>query len=117
MALSLAFYRELLGFEIVEQAPSGEQPDWVWLRRGVIEIMLNTMFEQGFRPPEPDLVRNLGHGDCTLFLGTPDVQAMFLYLKSKGLELKPPVVQSYGMKQLNLKDPDGYGICFQWPAS
>jgi hypothetical protein len=23
-------------------------------------------------------------------------------------------VPPYGMKQMSLRDPDGYGICFQW---
>jgi len=25
-------------------------------------------------------------------------------------------VAPYGMKQMYLADPDGYGICFQWTA-
>jgi hypothetical protein len=35
----------------------------------------------------------------------------------KGLHMKLPAVQSYGMKQLNVHDPDGYELCFQRPAS
>jgi hypothetical protein len=30
--------------------------------------------------------------------------------------VKPPVVTGYGMKQLYLKDPDGYEICLQQPV-
>jgi hypothetical protein len=33
-----------------------------------------------------------------------------------GVDAKFPTVAPYGMKQLYLKDPDGYVICFQWPA-
>jgi hypothetical protein len=29
--------------------------------------------------------------------------------------VQPPKVAWYGMKQLYLRDPDGYLICFQWP--
>lgn len=29
----------------------------------------------------------------------------------------PPKVALYGMKQLYATDPDGYILCFQWPAS
>ena len=28
-----------------------------------------------------------------------------------------PIDTSYGMKQLYLKDPDGYELCFQWRAT
>jgi glyoxylase I family protein len=31
--------------------------------------------------------------------------------------VKPPKVAPYGMKQLYVKDPDGYVLCFQWPAA
>jgi hypothetical protein len=31
-----------------------------------------------------------------------------------GIQVEAPVVAPYGMKQLYLKDPDGYTICFQW---
>jgi glyoxylase I family protein len=30
--------------------------------------------------------------------------------------VKPPLVAPYGMKQLNLSDPDGYALCLQWPT-
>lgn len=32
------------------------------------------------------------------------------------MKAEPPAVQSYGMKQLHLSDPDGYGLFYQWPA-
>ena len=76
--------------------------------------MLNTMFEADARPPAPDPSRVAGHGDTGLFIGAPDVDAMYEYLRARGVEVEPPVVRHYGMKQLYLRDPDGYGICFQW---
>jgi hypothetical protein len=33
-----------------------------------------------------------------------------------GIEAREPAVAPYGMKQLYLKDPDGYELCFQWKA-
>jgi hypothetical protein len=30
--------------------------------------------------------------------------------------IEKPKIAPYGMKQMYLTDPDGYGICFQWPA-
>jgi hypothetical protein len=29
----------------------------------------------------------------------------------------PPKVAPCGMKQIYVTDPDGYILCFQWPAS
>jgi hypothetical protein len=45
-----------------------------------------------------------------------DVDQAFQELSGKGLTLNPPKVAHYGMKQLYLKDPDGFEICFQWPV-
>lgn len=117
MPRSLAFYRDLLGFEVVEWAPPGDSCDWAWLRRGRAEIMLNTQFEGPERPAFPAPDRKTAHGDTCLFLGTPELDAMYAYLRSRGIPVDPPVVRPYGMKQLSLQDPDGYGICFQWSVA
>jgi glyoxylase I family protein len=45
------------------------------------------------------------------------VDAAFRYVREEGLDVRKPVVRDCGMKQLYLKDPDGYGLCFQWMAA
>jgi glyoxylase I family protein len=117
MPRSIRFYRDVLGFEVVAHSPQlGEDFfHWVWLRLGEAELMLNTAYENN-RPPSPDARRVAAHRDTDLFFGCPDVDAAYEHLRSKGLEVKPPKVASYGMKQLSLSDPDGYELWFQWPA-
>jgi uncharacterized glyoxalase superfamily protein PhnB len=44
------------------------------------------------------------------------VDAAYNYLRGKGVDVKEPKVTPYGMRQLYLTDPDGFGICFQWTA-
>ena len=56
------------------------------------------------------------HDDTALFIGCPDVDAAWRHLGERGLAAAPPTVAPYGMKQLFLKDPDGFTICFQWTA-
>lgn len=38
-------------------------------------------------------------------------------LRAHGVDVKPPTVAPYGMKQLYVRDPDGYTLCFQWRAT
>jgi len=38
------------------------------------------------------------------------------HLCAKGIQVEPPKVAPYGMKQLYVHDPDGYNLCFQWPV-
>lgn len=118
MPRSVAFYRDVLGFEIAASSPSRGQDDFDWalLRLDGVELMLNTTYESDRRPPEPDPRRVAAHGDTALFFGCPDLDATYSYLRGKGVGLEPPVLTSYGMRQLHLTDPDGYAVCFQRPA-
>ena len=116
MPRSLAFYRDVLGFEVVSDSGNGDDSSWVWLRRGEIDLMLNDQYEPGHMPVEPPAERILWHGDTCLYFGCPDVDAAHASVKAHGLEVEEPKLATYGMKQLYLKDPDNYGICFQWPA-
>ncbi len=86
------------------------------LRLNGVELMLNTAYEEDTRPPAPDPVRFAAHDDTCLYFGCPDVDAAYAYLRARGVAAKEPKVAPYGMKQLYLSDPDGYSICFQWPA-
>jgi catechol 2,3-dioxygenase-like lactoylglutathione lyase family enzyme len=116
MRRSLEFYCGILGFERVQSAPPGPDCDWCWLKRGQAELMLNTRHERTNRPPHEEPSRIRAHGDTVLFLGCRDLDAAFAELRSRGLAVEPPVVRDYGMRQLSLRDPDGYAVCLQWKA-
>jgi len=119
MAASLRFYCDGLGFEIVatDQNTVAPNHNWVWLRlNGAADLMLNTAFEYDKRPPAADPRRVATHDDTCLYFGAPDVDAVYAHLQAKGIPSERPQVAPYGMKQLYLHDPDGFGICFQWRA-
>jgi len=118
MPEAIHFYRDLLGFELVNHSPFYAEGlfHWAMLRLGGAEIMLNTAYDEGERPSHPDLSRKAAHGETTLYFACPEVDAAYQHLLAAGLNPRPPKVAPYGMKQLYLKDPDGYGLCFQWPA-
>jgi glyoxylase I family protein len=79
--------------------------------------MLNTAYEADTRPPAPDAARIASHADVGLFFSCSDLESAYAHLVAKGVEAPPPKVAPYGMKQLYVTDPDGYVLCFQWPAS
>jgi glyoxylase I family protein len=115
MPTSLAFYRDVLGFEVESQVPDDDRCDWVLLRLHESELMLNTAYEADERPAAPDSDRIEAHRDTALFFGCADVDEAWAYLRDRGIAASPPVVRDYGMKQVYLRDPDGYEICFQKP--
>jgi glyoxylase I family protein len=115
MPTSLKFYRDILGFTVVQSSGEGDDVDWVLLKHGDIELMLNTAYEKLNRPSMPDAGRIEAHRDTIIYFGCPDTDAAFNYLVSKGLDLKKPVITGYGWRALNLIDPDGYQLCFHYP--
>jgi len=119
MPTALKFYRDVLGFEIVSTSPElgPDKYHWVWLRLGGAEVMLNTAYEfDSERPVPADRARVAAHDDTCLYFGCPDVDGAYEELREKRLAVKPPKLAPYGMKQLYLKDPDGYNLCFQWKS-
>ena len=120
MPRSIRFYRDLLGFKVLSSSKAiSANPDdvnWVLLQLSNAEIMLNTAYDPDDVPEAPDPGRWSGHQDTCLYFGCPDVDGAYQHLVAQGLAINPPNVAWYGMKQLYLTDPDGFGICFQWTA-
>jgi glyoxylase I family protein len=117
MTTSLRFYRDGLGFEVVYTSPQlGEDKyHWVMLRLGAVELMLNGAYEfDEERPVSPDPARVAAHDDATLYFACPDVDAAYAELCAKGAPAKEPALMRYGMKQMDVRDPDGFLLCFQW---
>ena len=117
---SVAFYRDVLGFEIIRTSrPFTSAKDdfgWALLRLNGVELMLNNAYENNVRPPAPDPVRAAGHADTILYFACRNVDAVYAHLLEHGVAASEPTIAYYGMKQVYVTDPDGYGLCFQWPA-
>ncbi len=117
MPVSLRFYRDVLGFEVVTASGPVPTCGWVLLRRDTDEIMLNTQFEDDHRPAVPDGPRQLAHMDTCFYFGCDDLDAAYAHLQANGVAAHKPSIAPYGMRQLYFADPDGFNLCFQHPAS
>ena len=116
MPRSIAFYRDLLGFEIVQEWRPEDHLYWAMLKLGGAALMLNAAYEDDERPATPDIERASGHGDTELYFACGNADDVYAYLSERGCEVQPPEVTFYGMKQVRLKDPDNFKICFQSPV-
>ena len=117
MPTSLQFYRDLLGFKVVQSSGVGDDVDWVLLQLENIWLMLNTAYEKDNRPSQPDANRINGHHDTAFFFRCSDIEGMYGYLSGKGKSARAPFTTGYGWKAITLKDPDGYVLWFHWPLS
>jgi glyoxylase I family protein len=121
MPTALAFYCDVLGFEIESHSDHGPGSnrdfDWVLLDRKGTGLMLNTAYERENRPLAPDPARIEVHADTSIYFGWEDLEGLYEHLRGQGIAARSPRVAHYGMKQLYVNDPDGFLLCFQWPAT
>jgi len=125
MPTTVRFYRELLGFEIVNSSPAYATEDgeelfhWCMMRAGDSYIMLNTEYDEGERPAERPQQGEQRFGTW-FFYSCADLDRAYETLKATGVECKPPSFTKYGGKYgfrtLAFRDPDGRGITLQHPV-
>lgn len=79
--------------------------------------MLNTAYEDDERPPSPDAARVSAHADTILYFDCDNADEVYDHLRGEGLNPQEPVTTHYGARQVYVKDPDGYQLCFQHAAT
>jgi len=106
---SVEFYCNRLGFSVVGRSESEGNMFWCRLERDGASIML----QQAEDEDGPATGRGRG---ITFYFICDDADIVYAELSSRGLQLTPPSVANYGMKQLFVEEPDGYSVCFESPT-
>src|SRR6058998_330895 len=102
---SLDWYREVLGFEA---DPFPETPPYAFaiLRHGQAELMLRAA-------PGEKRPAGFNRGwDAYLRLEGNSIRRLFAALSGKADILRPLQRMPYGLVEFDLRDPDGYVLCF-----
>ena len=98
---SVAFYRNVLGFE-VESFSVNADPPMARLRGGELRITLAQHLETMLRR---------GRG-VHFFIGVEDVDRFYEELIVRGADVQPPVDEGWGGRFITLEDPDKYRFFF-----
>jgi catechol 2,3-dioxygenase-like lactoylglutathione lyase family enzyme len=98
---SLAFYRNVLGFEL-ETDNSAAEPPMATLKAGSLRLTLAQHLETMLRR---------GRG-VHFFIGVEDVDRFYQTIAVKVPELHPPVDEGWGGRFITLEDPDKYRYFF-----
>jgi uncharacterized glyoxalase superfamily protein PhnB len=98
---SLAFYRNVLGFE-VESVNLNSEPPMARIRGGELRITLAQHLETMLRR---------GRG-VHFFVDVEDVDRFYQQLAEKGTDVQPPVDEGWGGRFITLEDPDKYRFFF-----
>ena len=98
---SLAFYENVLGFE-VESINLNSEPPMARLHGGELRITLAQHLETMLRR---------GRG-VHFFIGVEDVDRFYEQLIERGADVLPPVDEGWGGRFVTLEDPDKYRYFF-----
>ena len=109
--LSLAFYRDRLGFEITFQGPAPDDVFFGIVRRGGAQILLKAVGVA----PMPNYTRDVKKGIARwdAFLYVPDPDALAAEFASRNVAFSEPLKDTHdGLRGFELKDADGYVLFF-----
>lgn len=110
LAASLAFYRDVLAFEVVFEEPQ-DDPFFGIVRRDRAMIMLKDV---GVKPV-PNYTRDPA-ARWDAYLDVPDPDALAAEYVSRGVQFSEPLKDTAdGLRGFELKDTDGYVLFFGRP--
>ncbi len=107
---TIAFYRERLGFMCT--GTFGDPPVWAEMIRDDVAIMFNA-------PPSADVKRDVpvrARDHSIYYINTPDVAALRAEFLRSGAPCSDLRVTVYGMKEFEVRDPDGTWLWFGTPT-
>jgi hypothetical protein len=107
MRETLRFY-ERLGFHVTGSHPSEESPTWAEVRRDGVTLQFHT------EPPAGTPAAPVCSG--TFYLFPRSVAELAEELRGKVVFEWGPEVMDYGMRELGVRDPNGYYLAFSEPA-
>ena len=112
LTVSIDFYNQKLGFETDLLIPE-EDPFFAIVSRDNVRILLKHIAEDIH--PVPNHTRHeWARWDAFIWVSNPD--ALFAEYQSRGLEFHEPLADTDdGLRAFELKDHDGYVLCFGKP--
>ncbi len=105
---TIAFYVKKLGFRVLNTFERDGSPVWCAIERNGQEMMFNA-------PPRECVERDVPRKskDYQIFYcNSDDVVALRDEFKARGVEVSDLRVTIYGMKEFEVRDPDGYWLWF-----
>lgn len=103
---SIAFYRDALGFEVVQTFEADGATAWAMLKSGETKLIIN-------QPDNADSKarRNAdSYGDVVLYFYVESARDRHADLTAQGVAVGDVTTEAYGMEEFLLRDPDGYEI-------
>ena len=107
---TIAFYKDVLGFEVITTVPDAGPFDWAWMKRGDVELMFQSRPSlSGDMPAFAD--KEVG-GTFGLYINVEGVQSLYDTIKDKVTIIKDMHTTFYGAQEFYIQDCNGYILGF-----
>lgn len=103
---SIAFYRDVLGFEVVQTFEAAGATVWAMLVSGETKLMIN-------QPDHADSKARrsaASYSGVVLYCHVESARDRHADLAARGVAVGDVTTEGYGMEEFLLRDPDGYEI-------
>jgi lactoylglutathione lyase len=112
---TVAFYQEVLGFELLTSVPEEGQLAWAMLKRGGVELMFQT---RGSLTEElPGLGGKDIGGTLNLYIDVEDIQGLYTAIRDKVTVVTGMHTTFYGANEIAIEDCNGYILTFAESAN
>lgn len=108
VARSIAFYRDVLGFQVETTVPNAAPFAFAIVRAGEVRIFLNEA--QGATDEYPAFEGRAIGGTLTLFIDVTGVRDLHRALEGRVRVVLPLERKWYGLTEFAIEDPDGWVI-------
>lgn len=109
---SIAFYKEALGFSIINEFADGADMHWAKLENGSIKLMIN----QREAATSLDRIERETFQGVVFYFEVDSVHRFQRELLARGYPVTEPEPMPYGVDECYLRDPDGYELAFVSPV-
>ena len=112
--LSVAFYKDRLGFEVMFVGPDDDDPYFAMLNRDGVRLMIKAITPEVQPMPNPSR-HEWARWDA--YIHTPDPDALAEEFASRGVSFREPLgVNSDALRGFEVMDADGYVLYFGRPV-
>jgi uncharacterized glyoxalase superfamily protein PhnB len=114
VAASADFYRERLGFEVLQRVKERDVLTYALLRSGSVTLALQT--ERKVREDFPEIKSARPGSGANLIFKTNNAKALYDKVRGRTTIVRELQTTFYGSSEFSLRDPNGYVLTFAQAA-
>ena len=107
---TIAFYKDVLNFELLATVPETGQFNWAMMRRDNVEIMFQA--RASITEEFPVLKDRVIGGSLTFYIEVEDIQALYTRLQDHVTIVQEMHTTFYGTREFAIQDCNGFVLSF-----